>query len=221
MQSHLVIRDYFNQIADTLESYFNTPTSKTLPFQKPEHEWLNYFYNSNVFRHIHLEYYKTDKICALHLTVLPTPFFDYPILGFDIIALGDKITGLFFDITPTITDYKDLSQNLIYLNNNIKSQKRPLPEWANIFSKNFVCISPDVEELPYIINNVKAYIIGYLSYSDLLLDKYKKNVEVQNKYCQGQKKNEKTFKALIAEIGKENAQMFFNEYLFPEIKNYA
>lgn len=218
MQSYILIKEYFEQITDIFKGYFNLPIDKKPPFQKPEHEWLNYFYNSNSFRHTHLEYYKTDKICALHLTVLPTPFFDYPILGFDIIALGDKITGLFFDITPTITEYKDLSQNLIYLNNNIKSPKRPLPEWADIFSENFICISPNTEELPYIINNIKAYIIGYLSYSNLLLNNYKKIVQIQNKYCQGQKKNEKTFKALTAEVGKKNAQLFFDEYLFPEIK---
>jgi hypothetical protein len=34
-----------------------------------------------------------------------------------------------------------------------------------------------------------------------------------------QEKNEKTFKALTAEVGKENAQLFFDDYLFPEIKN--
>lgn len=217
MNSHTQIKNYFDEIDTILKSYFNAPINEQLPFQKPEHEWLNYFYNSEIFRHVHLEYYKTDKICALHLTILPTPFFDYPILGFDIISLGDKITGLFFDITPTITEYNDLKQNLIYLNQNLKSPKRPLPEWADIFSENFVCIAPDVNELPYIINNIKAYIIGYLSYSDLHLDIYKKNIEVQNKYCQGQKKNEKTFKALTAEVGKENAQLFFDRYLFPEI----
>ena len=217
MQSHLLLKDYFDQLANILQSYFKTPEDKKLPFQKLEHEWLNYFYNSNVFRHIHLEYYKTDKICALHLTILPTPFFDYPILGFDIIALGDKITGLFFDITPTITEYGDLKQNLIYLNNKIKSPKRPLPEWADIFSENFICVAPTEDELSDIFNSVKAYTIGYLSYSSLLLENYRKNVQSQNKYCQGQKKNEKTFKALTAEVGKDNAQLFFDDYLFPEI----
>jgi len=219
VKTHQTNKNYFFEIAQILESYFNKPEDKKLPFQKPEHEWLNYFYKSNVFRHIHLEYYKTDKICALHLTVLPTPFLDYPILGFDMIALGDKITGLFFDITPTITKYSDLRQNLVFLNQKIKSPKRPLPEWADIFSEDFVCVSPTKEELPDIFNSVKAYIIGYLSYSSLLLENYHKNIEIQNKYCQGQKKNEKTFKALTAEVGKENTQLFFDDYLFPEINS--
>ena len=215
MNSHEQIKVYFDELSETLSKHFGPHTNKELPFQKPEHEWLNYFYNSTTFRHIHLEYYKTDKICALHLTVMPIPSFDYPILGFDMIALGDKITGLFFDITPTITECVNLSQNLIDLNKNIKSVKRPLPEWADIFSNNFVCVSPDVDELPVIFHNVASCITKYISYSKSLVTK---NIEIQNKYCQGQKKNQKTFKALIAEVGKENAQLFFDDYLFPEIK---
>lgn len=215
MNSQEQIKEYFTKLAEKLGNHFGSHSNKELPFQKPEHEWLNYFYNSTVFRHIHLEYYKTNKICALHLTVLPTPAFDYPILGFDMIALGDKITGLFFDITPTVTEYENLTEKLILLNENIKSTKRPLPEWADIFSKNFVCVSPDTEELPNIFNTTVSYIADYLSYSNLLLNK---NIQSQNKYCQGQKKNEKTFKALVTEVGKENAQLFFNDYLFPEIK---
>jgi hypothetical protein len=218
MNSQKQIKVYFDELSKTLDKHFGPHTNKELPFQKPEHEWLNYFYNSTAFRHIHLEYYKTNKICALHLTILPTPFFDYPILGFDMISLGDKITGLFFDITPTITEYKDLSQNLIHLNDKIKSVKRPLPEWADIFSKNFVCVTPDAQELPDIFNSVVSYIIGYLAFSNLIINKYQQNIDVQNRYCQGQKKNEKTFKALTAEVGKENAQLFFDDYLFPEIK---
>ena len=219
MNSQEQIKEYFDKLSETLGKHFGPHTNKELPFQKPEHEWLNYFYNSIAFRHIHLEYYKTNKICALHLTILPTPFFDYPILGFDMISLGDKITGLFFDITPTINEYKDLSQNLIHLNEKIKSVKRPLPEWADIFSENFVCVTPEAQELPDIFNSVTSYIISYLAFSNLVINKYRQNIDVQNRYCQGQKKNEKTFKALTAEVGKENAQLFFDDYLFPEIKN--
>jgi Ferredoxin-dependent bilin reductase len=214
MNSQLQVKSYFDELVKTLSGHFNSYVNKELPFQKPEHEWLNYFYNSATFRHIHLEYYKTNKICALHLTILPTPSFDYPILGFDMIALGDKITGLFFDITPTVTEHKKLSKKLITLNKNIKSTKRPLPEWADIFSKNFVCIAPNIEELPSIFDTTVSYINDYLTYSNSLLNK---NIESQNKYCLGQKKNEKTFKALTAEVGKNNAQIFFDKYLFPEI----
>lgn len=219
MNSHIQIKKYFSELANIFEEHFGSNNSKDLPFQKPEHEWLNYFYQSPIFRHIHLEYYKTDKICALHSTILPTPLIDFPIYGFDMIALGDKITGLFFDFTPTLTEHKDLKNLLIFLKQNIKSPQRPLPDWATIFSENFICIVPDKEELDKVFDTVKDYTKNYLQNSSLIKEKYYKAIEIQNKYCQGQKKNEKTFKALIAEVGKENAELFFNEYLFPEIAN--
>lgn len=217
MNSHTQIKKYFLEIAKIFEQRFGIYEDKKPSFQKPEHEWLNYFYSSPIFRHIHLEYYKTDKICALHSTILPNPLVDFPIYGFDMIALGDKITGLFFDFTPTLTKYKDFENLLLFLKQNIKSPARPLPEWATFFSENFVCVSPLEEELDNLIDIIKNYTESYLQNSSLLKEKYNKIIEIQNNYCQGQKKNEKTFKALTAEIGKENTQLFFNEYLFPEI----
>jgi len=218
MESHNLIKTYFEEIAKIFDSYFNTRVNKELPFQKPEHEWLNYFYTSPIFRHIHLEYYKTDKICALHSTILPTPFVDFPIYGFDMIALGDKITGLFFDFTPTVTVHKELQDCLIAFKQEVKSKQRPLPEWGTIFSDNFICLVPEADELNTLIKYVKESTYNYLNSGSLIEENYFKNIEIQNNYCQGQKKNEKTFKALTVEVGKENAQKFFNEFLFPEIK---
>jgi hypothetical protein len=217
MNSHIQIKNYFLEIAKIFEQGFGQHENKKLPFQKSEHEWLNFFYKSPIFRHIHLEYYKTDKICALHSTILPNPLVDFPVYGFDIIALGNKITGLFFDFTPTLTRYKDFENLLSFLKQNIKSPQRPLPEWATFFSDNFICIAPLEEEINGIFGTIKNYTESYLQNSFLIKEKYIKTVELQNKYCQGQKKNEKTFKALTAEIGGENAQKFFDEYLFPVI----
>jgi hypothetical protein len=217
MESHKLIKTYFEEIAKIFDSYFNTRVNKELPFQKPEHEWLNYFYSSPIFRHIHLEYYKTDKICALHSTILPTPFIDFPIYGFDMIALGDKITGLFFDFTPTVTVHKELQECLIAFKQGVKSKQRLLPEWGTIFSDNFICLVPESDELNTLIKLVKEITYNYLNSGSLIEENYFKNIEIQNNYCQGQKKNEKTFKALTVEVGKDNAQKFFNEFLFPEI----
>jgi len=218
MNSHLIIKKYFNQIAEIFNNNISEPNCEVLPFQKPNHEWLNYFYTSPIFRHVHLEYYKTEKICALHSTILPAPLVDFPIYGFDMIALGDKITGLFFDFTPTGSDYEDLKSFLINFKNRIQSPQRPLPDWGTIFSENFICVSPKEDELNDIFNTVELGTRAYLANSFPVKEFYLKNVEKQNAYCQGQKKNEKTFKALTAEIGEDNSLLFFNDYLFPEIK---
>lgn len=218
MESHNKIKQYFLELSDVFKNNFGDFEDKKLPFQKESHEWLNYFFKSPLFRHIHLEYYKTEKICVLHANTFPDPKIDLPILGFDLIALGNKITGLFFDYTPTFVTFAKLDYDLDKLNTTYKSSKRVLPEWANFFSKNFYCVEPLPNELPTIIDDIKNSLENYFS---LVRDeqlRYKLRLEKQNNYCEGQKKNDKTFKALSTEIGEVNAKVFLNNYLFPEIK---
>jgi hypothetical protein len=218
MDAHSLIKEYFHQIAKEFDENFSSLSSKKLPFQKDTHEWLNFFYQSPLFRHIHLEYYKTDKICVLHANTFPVPLADIPILGFDMIALGNKISGLFFDYTPTFATYSKLEYDLDKLHTTYNSEKRQLPEWANFFSNKFYCVGPLPEELPNILNDIKQSFNNYFEiYKDELL-RYNLKIKKQNTYCIGQKKNDKTFKALAAEIGGKDAKKFLNKYLFPEIK---
>lgn len=220
METHKQIKEYFLQLVEIFDTVFGKPQDKKLPFQKDTHEWLNYFYSSPLYRHIHLEFYKTEKICVLHVNTFPDPRADIPILGFDMIALGNKITGLFFDYTPTFVTYSKLDYELDKLSTKFKSTKRQLPEWADFFSNKFYCIEPLPEELPSILEDIKTSIneTYFSSYKDELL-RYNLKIKKQNTYCQGQKKNDKTFKALAVEIGEKDAKKFLNKYLFPEIKN--
>lgn len=216
METHNLLKDLFNDFSDLFSDHLGNFDNKKLPFQKPEHEWLNYFYNTNITRHVHIEYYKTDRMCVLHANIFPKPFIDVPILGFDAIALGDKITGLFFDLTPTVNS-SFLDKQIKELKQDIKSPTRQLPEWANFFSDNFICVSPDPKELDYIFNRIFIIIKNYLHIILCLNSDYEENIIKQNKYCLGQKKNDKTFKSLASEIGVDNARMFLNNFLFPEI----
>jgi hypothetical protein len=217
MEQHQLIKNYFLKVADNFKKCFGKCKNKKLPFQKKTHEWLNYFYSSPLFRHIHLEFYKTEKICVMHINVFPDPKIDMPILGFDMIALGNKITGLFFDYTPTFTTMGKLDKDLDNLNLNFKSTKRPLPEWADFFSNKFYCVEPDISELPSLLITIEESFESYLNLCRDEQLKYNLKVEKQNKYCQGQKRNDKTLKALSIEIGEDNAYCFLNKYLFPEI----
>jgi phycocyanobilin:ferredoxin oxidoreductase len=217
MEKHNIIKEHFKQIALLFEKKFGKPTSTKLPFQKEEHEWLNYFYNSPFFRHIHLEYYKTDKICVMHINAFPDPKMDIPIMGYDVIILNNKITGIFFDFTPISFLYKGLIEQLKITKQNIKSPIRELPEWADFFSENFISIVPDENEETEILANIIKLIDFYLDGLNMFYKSYNDNIKIQNNYCQGQKKNDKTRKALEGEIGNENAAKFLNQYLFPEI----
>lgn len=217
MNSHTFIQNYFVELSSLFKDEFGDPKAERLPFQKDTHDWLNYFYNSKVFRHIHLEFYKTDKLCVLHSNIFPQPLVDMPIMGFDMIAIGEKITGLFFDFTPTVSTSSILEHSLKKLKRRYNSTQRKLPEWATFFSNDFYCITPDPSELAEILKDVKRYIEYYLYMGKGLREEYEYNIHIQNGYCKGQQKNDKTCKALAAEIGEKDAKKFMKKYLFPEI----
>jgi hypothetical protein len=219
MSSHNLIQEYFYELSSLFKEEFSEPRTDKLPFQKDTHEWLNYFYSSPIFRHIHLEYYKTDKLCVLHSNIFPKPLIDMPIMGFDMIAIGEKITGLFFDFTPTVTTSSILEHSLKKLKGRYNSIQRKLPEWATFFSNDFYCVTPDASELLNILKDIKRYIEHYLYMGRGLREEYEYNIHIQNGYCKGQQKNDKTLKALAAEIGSADAETFMVKYLFPEIDN--
>jgi len=213
------IKNYFSILEEDFRRSFGGGLDNIFTFQKDIHDWKNIFFTSEPnFRHIHLEYYNTDKITVLHSNIFPSSTNDFPILGFDLIALNGKITGLFFDFTDIETPIKDLTDKLILFKESIKSKERKLPEWAKFFSPNFICVSPDEEEIDYLFDACRLLILNYLQEVKKINAKIQKNIEIQNQYCVGQKKNDKTFKALASEIGEDNAKDFLNNYLFPEIK---
>lgn len=212
------IQEYFNELSILFKEYFGDPEAKILPFQKDSHSWLNYFFKSPVFRHIHLEYYKTDKICVLHSNIFPDPNVDLPIMGLDLIEIGGKITGLFFDFTSTVSISHALKHSLDNLHSRYKSKKRPLPEWATFFSDSFYCVVPEPSEIDRLLKDILLYIKHYLEFGKNKRDERALNISIQNIYCTGQQKNDKTYKALAAEIGKKDAKLFLKKYLFPQIK---
>lgn len=218
MNNSTTLSHHFDELSILFKEYFGDPVSDKLPFQKDTHEWLNYFFKSPIFRHIHLEYYKTDKLCVLHSNIFPAPTVDLPIMGFDVIAFGDKISGLFFDYTPTLSISHALEHCLVNLHNRYNSKKRPLPEWATFFSDNFYCVTPEPSEIDEIFKYIHLCIKHYLGFGKNKQVEYDLNIATQNAYCDGQQKNVKTLKALAAEIGKDNAELFMKKYLFPNIE---
>jgi len=135
------------------------------------------------------------------------------------IAIGEKITGLFFDFTPTITTSSNLEHSLKELKASYNSTQRKLPDWADFFSKDFYCVTPDPTELSTMLKDIKRSIVHYLYMGRELQEEYEHNIQIQNGYCVGQQKNDKTCKALAAEIGETDANTFMKKYLFPIIEN--
>lgn len=187
-------------------------------------DWLNHVYSSPSIRYGHLEYFKSnnDAIEVVHSVFFPSYYKALPIFGFDVIGLGGKVSGVFCDFTPA--PYHD-----IFLQSAIQSVKeqfkplmRPLPEWIDFMSPDFLMISPkeDYEKVEQSCTSLFEIYIGFakafdrnnkfLSWEDTLT-----HIEGQNKYSIGQRKNMKTQKALAKYIGDDAAKDFIEKTLFP------
>jgi hypothetical protein len=187
--------------------------------------WKNNFYFNPSIRYGHLEYFKSinGKIEVLHCTFFPSYFKNIPIYGFDVIGLNNKVTGIFCDFTDSPYSNLNLHINLKKIKDKYLNNERKLPEWANFFSSNFICISPkNLDESVLIkdfINLFEKYVnfVEIENFNGLYLkpEEVKKNISIQNNYSFNQRKNDKTYKALSAYIGDSEARSFIDNILFP------
>ena len=186
--------------------------------------WNNDLYMSPSIRYGHIEYFKVEKrVEVLHTVFYPSFFKPIPIFGFDVIALGGKVTGLFCDFTRAPFVIEALSRSLKDLNHKYKDNIRTLPEWANFFSEDFVCINPnslDEKKLIEDFTGIFRCFIGYSNWEDYTgkynkMEDVKQSINAQNFYSLNQRKNDKTSKALAAYIGEEKSKEFIENVLFP------
>jgi phycocyanobilin:ferredoxin oxidoreductase len=187
--------------------------------------WKNNFYFNPSIRYGHLELFKSinGKIEVLHCTFFPSYFKNLPIYGFDVIALNNIVTGLFCDFTDCPYVNLNLQLKLKQLKDKYIANERKLPEWANFFSSNFICISPKGLNEDELINDFKSLFTEYVNFVEninlngvyLNSEEVKKSILIQNDYSFNQRKNEKTSKALAAYIGASKARQFIDTILFP------
>ena len=192
--------------------------------------WNNDLYLSPSIRYGHIQYFKEEgRLELLHAVFYPSFFKPIPIFGFDVIALGGKVTGIFCDFTRAPFTIEALARSLKDLNHKYKDNIRKLPEWANFFSEDFVCINPtglNEKELIEDFSGIFRCFIGYSNWEDYT-GKYNKmkdvkmSIECQNSYSINQRKNDKTSKALTAYIGEEKAKEFIETVLFPVYREYT
>lgn len=185
--------------------------------------WKNYKFGTDNVRYGHLEYFKSsnDKVEVVHAMCYPSLNSEFPIFGFDVIALNGNVTGIFCDITPSPYDNFEMRTILQILHERYKEFNRTLPGWANFFSSNFLALSPK-DNLNDILSdclNVMDKFLFFVSRCNKITDE--KSIEqhkvIQNDYSLHQQKNTKTFKALSSYVGEEKAKNFIETVLFPTV----
>lgn len=181
------------------------------PIPTPEYGWENHRYISEKFRLAHVEIFNQDRFMVVHTCVFPHAHDPAPIFGFDVIAGENKVTGVFLDLSPTVSEPEPF-HNLIF------KQQRQRPQWGDIFSQNWIACRPDHEEMLLIVDEAQRLLAHYL---ENVVGKQTGDPDAvrqgQNNYCHHQRQNEHTFKALKNLIGEEQARKFMDEILFPTI----
>ena len=201
-----------DKIAGELESTLQLSAAFEIPTE--DFGWVNKRYVGENFRMAHIERYSDSNLEVLHFTCFPNPTYQHPIFGFDIITTDKKPLAAFMDWSPV--------DNTTNIESRYQFEKPyPLPDWAKlIFSANALAIIPNDYEMDSLSNNVVESFEIYLD----VLNNSKENtdrvdyiVAAQNRYCENQQKNERTFNVLKAKLGKERAKYFMETILFPKI----
>jgi len=216
------IQQYFEQQFYATGSIIHEPGMDR--FNQPG--WVNKVWASSVYRRAHIDVVdarETKGLWMMHCCIFPHLHNPAPIFGFDVIAGKNKITGCFYDYSPSadrehpmLDWFADEAQLLQW------NKTRKLPDWAErIFSGSMVAAGnvSEEEELAQIFAIAKKGIHHYL---DTVGETNKTAVsclDAQNYYCQNQKQNPHTPKVMVSlGLSEEDVQVFIQDCLFPEVR---
>jgi phycocyanobilin:ferredoxin oxidoreductase len=202
-----------NSIANKIQSVLELSAAFEIPTK--DYGWSNKRYVGDNFRMAHIERYSDKNLEVLHFTCFPNENYQHPIFGFDIICTDKKPLAAFMDWSPV--------DNTLRYNCEYEFEKPyPLPDWAKIiFSPTALAIIPNDNEL----DKLAEVVVNSFEMYNTILDGSKQSeyrtdyiIAAQNRYCENQQKNERTFNVLKAKLGIEDARYFMENILFPKIK---
>ena len=202
-----------DNIATRIEYIITNYEAELIPTE--DYGWVNRRYSNDKFRLAHIERYSDKNLEVLHVTCFPNEKYQHPIFGFDIICTDKKPLAAFMDWSP-------VDNTLSYACEYDFEKSYPLPNWAKIiFSPMAVGIIPNDNELDKLTDIVIHNFDMYMK----ILDGAKQNeyrseyiIASQNRYCDNQQKNERTYNVLKAKLGEVKAKYFMENILFPKIR---
>lgn len=221
--------DTLIDIQHLLESKFDETGTETFEpgmdrFNSPG--WVNRVWTSGSYRRAHVDVVdarETKGLWMMHCCIFPHIHNPAPIFGFDVIAGKNKITGCFYDYSPS-TDkehpmldwFEEEAQKLEWV------KTRKLPDWAErIFSGNMIAAGnvSDEDELAQITAMARLGVDHYLSTVGETNHTVADSTWDQNYYCENQKQNPHTPKVMVSlGLSEDDVKVFIQDCLFPEIQ---
>ncbi len=187
--------------------------------------WRNTLVETPSLHHLHVEFFALPgEIAVLHLCAFPRLDLALPILGFDVIAGRERATGCFLDLSPTVPEAQPLIEawgRRIAPHRPGLGEARVLPEWTSIFSAHVLAVRPDGAA------QVEAGLaLGEASLMDFAAQSAPPAAPAamraaQQRYIDGQRRNDRTRRMLAGCIGPDLADAFIAQCLFPDIEAAA
>ena len=191
--------------------------------------WNDRLWSSKYVRKCHLKTIDnrdSQKLWLMHINIFPREHLNFPILGFDIVAGPNKITGSFFDFSP-VTNEKPEHPYLQHMREKVKdlswSKERELPEWAReIFSESMIAVGnlrteEEIRQLSDICLDLVEYYVTNMK-TNLYVANPVDIIESHNKYCRNQKLNPHLHRSILAMgISENDKNEYVNRILFEEV----
>lgn len=165
----------------------------------------NSFFETRLFRKVHVEYATAGKVEIVHQVAYPFPETHIPILGIDIMYVDGNVTMGILDLS---LDQKDTSWNQMVNSlaevHRVGGSPRPIPDWGQpIFSDQVVFLNAPRGFESFAVDVQHKY--AQLACTAGLRDHH----TFHTLYCQQQRQNTKTLGMLKHAFGDHVA----NEYL--------
>ena len=182
----------------------------------------NEFHKANGFRKLHIEVAEFSKnLKILHCVFFPSPKFNIPIFGMDLVKTNELVSAAIVDLSPVSKNQnKEYEQALSKVDRSCFSSIRSIPNWGEIFSKNvfFASLKTELEKKAF-CSIVDHYLLTLIQLSQLAKSDYDNEIiqertDYQKNYCLQQMKNDKTSMILLKYFNEKWVNDYIKNVLF-------
>jgi phycocyanobilin:ferredoxin oxidoreductase len=176
-------------------------------------------------RKIHLETARFGPhLDILHCVLFPDPCYNLPIFGADVVAGRGCVSAAIVDLSPSGTNLSEqIDGDLAQLEAKPYGQRRDVPGWGSIFSPHVLFIRPDsATEEEWFYNDVMSFhriFIDAVCRTQPDPPTHSRSIsryEGQLRYCQQQRRNDKTRRVLESAFDAHWADNYICKLLFDD-----
>ena len=176
-------------------------------------------------RKMHLETAQVGaRLDILHCVLFPDPRYNLPLFGADVVAGPAGVSAAIVDLSPTSESLPvALSEALAALPQHPYKERRDVPAWGSIFSKQVLFARlTDAQEEAWFKSDLLAFhrlflaAVAATSPEPAGCDAVQQRWQQQQHYCAQQRRNDKTRRVLEVAFDPQWADQYIQNLLFDD-----